>query len=424
MINTPPETPRTERDSSAEIPRPRIIQALSRIPRTVWALGAVSFLTDVSTEMATVVLPLFLTGTLGASVAFVGLIEGIAETTASLLKVFSGWLSDKLGRRKVLVVIGYSLSAATRPLFALAGSAGHILGARVLDRVGKGLRTSPRDALLADSVAENERGFVFGFHRAMDHAGAVVGPLIAFMLLAAGLASYRGIFWLAAIPALLTIPILIFGVREIQHAEAPREFPLQAAASSFSPQFRRYLVVVLLFTLGNSSDAFLLLRAKSLGIADAHIPLLFAALHVSKMLSSVPGGALSDRFNRKTLVVAGWLIYAAVYFGFAHAANALHVWALFICYGFFFGLTEGTERAWVADLVPRESRGRAYGLFHFAIGLGALPASLLMGWLWVKFGIATAFHAGAAIALVSALCLQFSLRTQTRLGNEGSYGTT
>ena len=389
--------------------RPRIAQALSRIPRTVWALSAVSFLTDVSTEMAIVIMPLFLTGTLGVSVAFVGLIEGIAETTASLLKVFSGWLSDKMGRRKALVVIGYSLSAATRPLFALAGSGAHILGARVLDRVGKGLRTSPRDALLADSVGENERGFVFGFHRAMDHAGAVVGPLITFLLLAAGLAGYRGIFWLAAIPAALTIPILVFGVREFQREEALREFPLQLGKSHFSPQFRRYLGVVLLFTLGNSSDAFLLLRAKSLGIADAHIPLLFAALHVSKMLSSAPGGALSDRLNRKTLVVAGWLVYAVVYFGFAHATNALHVWTLFICYGFFFGLTEGTERAWVADLVPRESRGRAYGLFHLAIGLGALPASLLMGWLWENFSIATAFHTGAAIALAAALGLMVAV---------------
>ena len=395
------------------MPRPRITESLPRIPRTVWALCAVSFLTDVSTEMAIVVLPLFLTTTLGASVAFVGLIEGIAETTASLLKVFSGWLSDKLGRRKALVVIGYSLSAATRPLFAVAGSGAQILGARFLDRVGKGLRTSPRDVLLADSVAENERGVVFGFHRAMDHAGAVVGPLITFMLLAAGFASYRGIFWLAAIPAALTIPILVFGVREIPPKAAPREFPLQAPASAFSPQFRRYLWVVLLFTLGNSSDAFLLLRAKSLGIADVQIPLLFAALHVSKMLSSVPGGALSDRLNRKMLVVAGWLIYAAVYLGFAHATNALHVWALFICYGFFFGLTEGTERAWVADFVPRESRGRAYGLFHFAIGLGALPASLLMGWLWEKFGIATAFHTGAAIALASALGLMFAVRADS-----------
>lgn len=391
------------------------MQALRRIPRTVWALCAVSFLTDVSTEMAVVIMPLFLIGTLGASVAFVGLIEGIAETTASLLKVFSGWLSDRLGRRKALVVIGYSLSAATRPLFALAGSGAQILGARFLDRVGKGLRTSPRDALLADSVAENERGFVFGFHRAMDHAGAVAGPLITFMLLAAGLAGYRGIFWLAAIPAALTIPILVFGVREIQGAEAPRQFPLQVAKSAFDPQFRRYLVVVLLFTLGNSSDAFLLLRAKSLGIADAHIPLLFAALHVSKMLSSVPGGALSDRLSRKTLVVAGWLIYAAVYFGFAHATTGLHIWALFICYGFFFGLTEGTERAWVADLVPRESRGRAYGLFHFAIGLGALPASLLMGWLWEKFGIAIAFHTGAAIALASAFALMFVVNRESPL---------
>lgn len=249
----------------------------------------------------------------------------------------------------------------------------------------------------------------------MDHAGAVVGPLITFMLLAAGLASYRGIFWLAAIPAALTIPILVFGVGEIPREAAPSEFSLQAPAGAFRPQFRRYLWVVLLFTLGNSSDAFLLLHAKSLGIADVQIPLLFAALHVSKMLSAVPGGALSDRLDPKTLVVAGWLIYAAVYLGFAHATSALHVWALFIGYGFFFGLTAGTERAWVADFVSRESRGRAYGLFHFAIGLGALPASLLMGWLWEKFGIATAFHTGAVIALAAALVLIVTVNAGSHL---------
>ena len=373
------------------------------IPATVWTLGVVSLLTDVSTEMAIVILPLFLTVTLGASVAFVGLLEGIADTTASLLKVFSGWLSDRLGKRKAITVAGYSVSCATRPLLALAASADQVLGARFLDRVGKGLRTSPRDALLAASVPPNRRGFVVGVHRSMDLAGAIIGPLTTFVLLANFPGDYRRVFWIAVIPAIITIPLLVWGVRETPPAEQDTQVPLTGGMPG--AVFRRYLIVVFGFTLANSSDAFLILRAKGLGIADAHIPLLFAALHVSKMLSSVPGGALSDKLGRKTLIITGWLIYAAVYFGFALAQTPGHIWALFLVYGLFFGMTEGTERAWVADLVAADARGRAYGWFHFAVGIGALPASLLMGLIWAKLGVVTAFCFGAGMALLAAIAL-------------------
>lgn len=378
---------------------------LRQLPRNVWMLGSVSFLTDVSTEMAIVVLPIFMTTTLGMNYAFVGLVEGVAETTASLVKVVSGWLSDRLHQRKRLVVAGYSLSGATRPLLAIAGAGWHVLVARFIDRVGKGVRTSPRDALLADSAAPDTRGLVFGLHRAMDHAGAVVGPLITFGLLAAGLANYRIIFWLATIPAVLTLPLLIRGVSEAAASPSSKGLVIPGGRPVFGKTFWGYLTIVLLFTLGNSSDAFLILRAKSLGIADASIPLLWIALHLSKMLSVVPAGALSDRIGRKRLIIAGWIVYAAVYLGFGCATSPLHIWLLFTFYGFFHGLTEGAERALVADLVPSAGRGRAYGFYNLAIGVGALPASLLMGYLWQEMGVLSAFGFGAVMALVAAIAL-------------------
>jgi MFS family permease len=377
---------------------------LKGLPRAVWMLGFVSLLTDINTEMSVVVLPLFLTVTLGAGVEFVGLVEGVAETTASLLKIFSGWLSDRLGKPKAITLAGYTLSTVTRPLLALAGSAAQVLGVRFLDRIGKGIRTSPRDALLAGTVEPARRGFVFGFHRAMDNTGAVLGPLIAFAILTSHPGDYRRIFWVAVLPALLTIPLLIWGVRE-QTGLAKAKETVPAPAGPFDREFRRYLVIVFGFTLANSSDAFLILRAKGLGVAEVQIPILYAALQVSKVLSNIPGGALSDRLSRKTLIIAGWLLYASVYFGLAAARAPIQVWALFIIYGLFFGMTEGTERAWVADLVPAEMRGRAYGAFHFAVGIGALPSSLLMGVLWKHFGAAAAFAYGAVLALISAMAL-------------------
>lgn len=377
-------------------------------------LGIVSFLTDVSTEMANVVLPLFLTVTLGASVAFVGLVEGIADATASVLKIVSGWLSDRFGNRKAITLAGYSLSSATRPLLAVAGSAGQVLGVKFLDRIGKGIRNPPRDAILASSVEEGRRGFIFGFHRAMDHAGAVVGPLLTFALLAAWSGNYRLVFWIATIPAALTIPFLIWGIREPPRKAAASQEKLSLRGALPGAVFRRYLVIVFVFTVANSSDAFLILRAKELGVADPHIPLLFAALQISKMLSSVPGGALSDRLSRKTLIVAGWLLYGAVYFGFAFAKAPVHIWGLFIIYGLFFGMTEGTERAWVADMVAPEARGRAYGWFHGAVGIGALPASLLMGLLWKHYGPTAAFAFGAVLALLAAVALIVLVPTRLR----------
>ena len=374
----------------------------SRLGRNVLALSVVSFLTDVATEMTYPLLPVFLSTVLGASAMAVGAIEGAAESVAALLKLGSGWLSDRVPRRKPLVLLGYGLASLVRPLIGLAQSVSQVLAVRVTDRVGKGIRTSPRDALIADSVDPSIRGRAFGFHRAADHTGAVVGPLLAFALLRWTEMDLRQLFLLTIIPGALAVAALVFGVREVPRATAP-------ASKGFDPharlgrRFWAFLVVLFLFTLGNSTDAFLLLRAADLGVAPALVPILWAMLHVVKALSSTPGGALSDRLGRKPLLIAGWLIYAAVYFLLGRAGAEWQVWALFAIYGIYFGLTEGVEKALVADLVPADRRGAAFGWYNLALGLGALPASLIFGAIWDRWGAASAFTFGAAMALVAAV---------------------
>jgi len=374
------------------------------ITPNVRALGVVSLFTDTSTEMVYPLLPLFLTRTLGAGAVFVGLVEGVAETTASLLKLVSGWLSDRLRRRKALVTWGYGLSSLTRPLMAMALLPSHVLGIRFLDRIGKGLRTSPRDALIADSTPAEARGAAFGFHRAMDHLGAVVGPVLAFLLLPKVRGSYRAIFWLASIPAAVCVAVLVATVREISPQGPPARLPL-LTLRPYDRRFKSFLCIVTLFTLGNSSDAFLPLRARETGVAEVAVPLLWAALHVVKSTSSFGAGILSDRIGRRRAIVAGWLTYAVVYAGFAVVGNAWQVWGLFLVYGLYFGLSEGVEKALVADLTPAEARASAYGVYHTAIGITALPASLLTGWLWQWFGAAVAFGTGAVLAAAAAVLL-------------------
>jgi MFS family permease len=373
------------------------------LSRNVVALGFVSFLTDVSSEMIYPLLPVFLTSVLGVSYSFVGLIEGVAESTASVFKYFSGWFSDRIKKRKALIFIGYGLSSFTRPLMALATAGWHVLFVRFSDRIGKGIRTSPRDALVASSTPEYARGKAFGFHRAMDNAGAVLGPLLAFGLLAIHPEHYRTVFWLASIPGLISLFVIAFFVKETGIEKIINQTKkISLSLKPFDHRFKIYLLIVILFTLGNSSDAFLLLRAKSLNIPVTLLPILWVVLSAVKMVSSMPGGMLSDKIGRKKVIIAGWIIYALVYFGFAFATSAWHIWALFIVYGLFYGLTEGTEKALVADLVPNELRGTAYGLFNFAIGIAALPASLLMGILWQTFGIIPAFLFGSSLAFIAA----------------------
>jgi MFS family permease len=389
--------------------------------RNAVALAAVSFFTDISSEMIYPLLPLFLAGALGANASFIGAIEGAAESTASLLKVAAGIWSDKMKRRKPLVVAGYLLASVVRPFTALAQTASQVLGLRLTDRIGKGIRTAPRDALLADSAPIEARGRAFGFHAAADNAGAVLGPLIAFAFLQAqGIESFeavrlgdadeqaiRNVFWLAAIPAAIAVAVLIFVVREAPHAEGGggAESGRLAVPTALSRRFWAYLVVILLFTLGNSTDAFLLLRAHQLGVPIVLAPILWALLNFIKAATGTYGGHLSDRVGRKSLIVGGWILYAVVYFAFGWATAAWQAWALFAVYGVFYGMTEGTEKALVADLVPRARRGAAFGWYNLAIGLAALPASFIFGAIWDSSGAPSAFMFGATLALLAALLM-------------------
>ena len=361
-------------------------------------------------------LPLFLATVLGANASFIGAIEGAAESTAALLKLASGWWSDKVKKRKPLVVIGYGIATIARPFTAMAQTATQVLAIRLTDRVGKGIRTAPRDALLADSTDEESRGRAFGFHAAMDNAGAVLGPLIAFLLLHQFNFSLRHVFWLAAIPGALAFVVLVVAVKEIEHKDTggSESRPHLSTGEKLGRRFWVYLGVVFLFTLGNSTDAFLLLRANQLGVAVALAPILWAFLNLIKAALGTWGGALSDRVGRKPLIVAGWAIYALVYFGFSRATHQWHAWALFASYAVFYALTEGTEKALVADLVPKERRGAAFGWFNLAIGLGALPASLIFGAIWDRAGSATAFTFGATLAILAAFGMLIVAPNQSR----------
>ena len=376
---------------------------MSRLPKLVRRLGLVSLLTDASSEMIYPLLPAFVTSVLGAGPLFLGLVEGAAEATAALVKIGSGALSDRARHKKPLVFAGYGLSSLTRPLMALAATPLQVLAVRLADRLGKGVRGAPRDALLAAATAPGERGRAYGFHRAMDNLGAALGPLLAAGALALG-CSLRMVFGLAAIPALLSLLVLVLGVEE--DAAAERTQGAGRGQSGLGPgAFRRYLVVLGVFTLGNSSDAFLLLRAQDAGVSLGLIPLLWTFHHAVKSGAGTWCGALSDRLGRRRVILVGWGIYALAYLGLAFATRAAAVWLLFAGYGLFHALTEGAERALVADLVSAESRGWAFGLYHAVTGAMLLPASLLTGELWQAFGPRVALATGATFSALAALGL-------------------
>jgi MFS family permease len=394
------------------------------LPRNVFAISLVSLLNDASSEIIYPLLPIFLSLTLGASPGVVGLIEGAAESLSSLLKLFAGHFSDRRGKRKSFVVFGYVLSSFTRPLLAFAGSWSQVLGLRIADRLGKGIRTSPRDAMIADAVRVEERGLAFGFHRAMDHTGAVIGPLIGYLVLfyfaanqkAPSAGDFTKIFLVASIPALAAVLVAFLFVREssfkahVDEKGATR--PVRFSLRGFDGNFKRFLFILALFTLSNSSDFFLILRAQTTGVSAPHTLLLWAAFHIVKVLSSIFGGDLSDRLGRRRLIVSGWILYAAVYAGFAFVSNEVSVWILFLIYGIYFGLSEGAEKALVADLVPAEKRGTAFGLYNLAFGITVLPASLLMGGLWDWRGPQTAFIVSALLGATAALLLLLLVKTR------------
>ena len=372
------------------------------LPRTVIALGAVSLFTDLSSEMIYPLLPVFLVGVLGASAVSLGLVEGVAEATAALVKVLSGAWSDRLHRRKPLVLAGYGLSGLARPLVGLAWAWPVVLVLRFADRLGKGLRTSPRDALIADVTDPAIRGYAYGLHRAMDHGGAVLGPLVAAGLLAATGLALGDVFLLAMVPAVVVMVILAFGVREPERSTPVRK-PTGARIRDLDQPYRRLLLAVFVFTLGNSTDAFLLLRLTGAGVTPAAVALLWSAHHVVKMTTTYAGGRACDRWGPKRSIAAGWLVYAAVYLAFGFIDSTGGLIAVFLAYGLYFGFTEPAERAWVAVLAPPHLRGAAFGGFHGAVGLAALPASLLFGALWQSFGATVAFGCGAALALIAAV---------------------
>jgi len=397
-------------DQTRAAPRPQG----SLLRGNVLWLSVVSFLNDAASEMIYPLLPIFLTVTLGAGAGFLGVIEGVAEASSSLLKLGSGVLADRSGRRKALVAWGYGVAAVMRPLIAVAAAPWQVLAIRFSERLGKGLRSAPRDAMLTESVPEEVRGAAFGIHRAADHAGAVVGPLMASALLLLLPGRMREVFAFALIPGLITLAVVLLKVRDPRGPEVPAPRPAETRPalvpfSALGRTFPRYLGVLVLFALGNSSDAFLLLRARDLGVAVALIPLLWAALHLSKVVWSVIGGRMSDRAGPRRTIIAGWLVYAAVYAGFAAASAEWHAWALFVVYGLFFGLTEAPEKSLVAAFAPAELRGSAFGWYHAVIGVSALLSSILFGVLWETFGAATAFLAGAGLALAAAVLLPLAV---------------
>jgi len=368
-------------------------------------------------------LPLFLRNVLGAATTVVGLIGGVSESADALLRIFSGWLSDKIGKRKPLAVLGYGISTLAKPFMYLVTSWSGVLAIRVTDRLGKGIRTSPRDALLADSVSAKERGKGFGLHRAMDTSGAVLGlalaAIIVYLVQGGGLEldlkTYKWLVLLGVIPAVLALLVLIIWVREGERKRVSgysHSIDLTGGRFSggFDRRFKLFLLVMAVFTLGNSSDFFVILRAQNLGSPVIYVVLMLVLFNITYAAISLPAGMLSDRMGRRRVITLGWFIYALVYLGFALASSKWQVWLLFAGYGIYYGIVEGVARAFVADLVPEEKRGTAYGLYHGVVGLTLLPASLIAGWLWQVINPAAPFFLGAGLAFLAMLGMMLLIR--------------
>jgi len=383
----------------------------TRFPRAVWLLGWVSLATDSATEAIYPLLPFFLTRVLGAGAVSLGVVEGAAEAVNSVLKIWSGRSADRARTKRPLVLFGYTVSSIARPFVSMTTTWTQVFVVRVLDRVGKGVRGAPRDAMLAAWATPATRGSVYGFHRAMDHLGAVVGPLLASLFLFFFPDRYRTLFALTIIPGAIAVTLIFFvpesaPARQSGAAHASAAPPTADAPATKMPhEFTAFMLVLALFTLGNSTDAFLLLKLTDAAGSARWVPLMWSALHVVKATVSLVGGRWSDRIGRRTVIAIGWLVYAAVYAGFAVSATLPALLAWFLVYGFYFGFAEGTEKALVADIAPASRVGVAFGVYNAVTGIGALAASVVFGFLWSAFGAPIAFGVGAALALAATALL-------------------
>lgn len=380
------------------------------VNRNVFFAGLVSLFMDISSEMIYPLLPLFLTSVLGATKTTVGIIEGIAEATASILKVFSGWISDRFGKKKLLMGIGYGISAISRPMIAYASTWHEVLSARFIDRVGKGVRTAPRDAIIADSVNNSNLGFAFGFHRSMDTIGAVIGPAIAFVMLYLFADNLRTVFYVSTIPALIAVVLIIFFITEKKREKTGAAHLPSLSFSSFNGPFRHYMFVIGVFSLGNFADAFMVLQAQNLGVEKRLIPIIYLVFNIVYAASATPMGALADRVGIKNMVMVSFIYYSVIYALVGLSSSAIHIWLLFPLYGIYKGMSEGTQRAYLASLAPPERKATAFGVYYTVSGLMLLPASVIAGFLWDKAGPATTFFYGSLMSILSAVFFALSGR--------------
>ena len=372
------------------------------LPRNVWVTGWVSFCMDVSSEMVYPLVPLFLSSVLGVNKSVIGLIEGVAEATASILKLFSGALADRFGKNKLLMGLGYGVSTGSRAILATAGGWGDVFGSRFVDRVGKGIRTAPRDAIVAASTPTEIMGKAFGLHRTLDTLGAVLGPALAMLVLFFYAGDYRLVFWLSIIPGILAVLLIVLFITADGPVPSERRSFIWSA-KEFDGRFWSFILVVGLFSLGNSSDAFLILRAENAGVSPVWVPGVYLGFHVVYALVAVPGGMLADRFGKRRFILLGFVLFSAVYAGFALASSPWQVAGLFALYGVYMGLTDGVQRAYLATIIPPERRATGYGIYHTVVGLAILPASLAAGLLWDHVGPAAPFWYGAVFSAAAGL---------------------
>ncbi len=371
--------------------------------KNVTITGLVSFFMDISSEMIYPLVPLFLANVLGVNKSVIGLIEGVAESTASLLKVFSGWFSDRIGNRKWLMAVGYGISTLSRPLVALASGWHQVMGSRFIDRFGKGIRTAPRDAIIAESADKAYLGRAFGFHRSMDTMGAVVGPALAFFLLGIFSNDYRKVFWLSMIPGVIAVLLIVFFITEKKktataHADRPK-----LTMKHFDWKFKCFVLIAGLFAVGNSSDVFLILRAQQVGVSTVMIPVVYLLFNLVYSLSSIPAGMTADKFGKKRVILSGFVLFAFLYYGFGVASGTKAIWVLFGLYGLFMGLTEGIQKAFLATIIPQDFKATAFGVYNTVVGLAMFPASLIGGWLWDHVSPSATFYFGAITAAASAI---------------------